>query len=67
VRSTLINQDDEKHNLVNAQAGLPKSEAPDVGGGRTVSFTWTVPNRPGTYKFICTYHPWMVINVTIEK
>ncbi len=67
VRFTIINHDDEKHNLVNAQAGLPKSEAPDVGGGRTVTFTWTVPNRPGTYKFICTYHPWMVINVTIEK
>ncbi len=67
IRFTIINQDDEKHNLVNAAAGLPKSEAPDVGGGRTVSFTWTVPNRPGTYKFICTYHPWMVINVTIQK
>ncbi len=67
VRFTIINQDDEKHNLVNAEAGLPKSEAPDVGGGRTVSFTWTAPNRPGTYKFICTYHPWMVINVTIQK
>ncbi len=67
VRFTIINQDDEKHDLVNAEAGLPKSQAPDVGGGRTVSFTWTVPNRPGTYKFICTYHPWMVINVTIQR
>lgn len=67
IRFTIINQDDEKHNLVNAEAGLPKSEAPDVGGGRTASFTWTVPNKPGTYKFICTYHPWMVVNVTIQR
>ncbi len=67
VRFTLVNKDDEKHNFVNAQVGLPKSAAPDVGGGKTGSFVWTVPDRPGTYDFICTYHPWMVVKVTIEK
>lgn len=67
VRFTIVNHDDEKHNLIAPAAGLLKADAPDIGGGRTGSFTWTVPNRPGTYKFICEYHPWMVVNVTIEK
>ena len=67
IRFTMVNQDDEKHNLVNAAAGLPKSAAPDIGGGRTGSFTWTVPDTPGTFNFICTYHPWMVLKITIQR
>lgn len=66
VRFTIVNQDDEKHNLISPQVGLFAPESPDVDGGRTTSFLWTVPKTPGTYKFICIYHPAMVITVTVK-
>ncbi len=67
VRFTLSNADDEPHNLINPEIDLTRANSPDVSGGKTLSFVWTVPNKPGTYKVICTYHPWMVINTTIQK
>lgn len=66
VRFTIVNQDDEKHNLISPDLGLLPPASPDVSGGQTTSFEWTVPNQPGTYKFICIYHPAMVIEVTVE-
>ncbi|MBI3953699.1 MAG: hypothetical protein HY330_04220 [Chloroflexi bacterium] len=65
VQFTIVNKDDEKHNLVGLQVGLLPGVSPDVNGGQTTSFEWTVPNAPGTSKFLCTYHPAMVIDVTI--
>lgn len=66
VKFTLVNRDDEKHNLISTEAGLFAPESPDVDGGRTASFEWPVPKTPGTYKFFCIYHPAMVITVTIK-
>ncbi len=66
VKFTIVNQDDEKHNLISPEVGLFAPESPDVSGGRTTSFLWTVPKTPGTYKFICIYHPAMVITVTVR-
>ena len=67
VRFTLANGDDEPHNLINPEIGLTRGSSPDASGGKTLSFVWRVPNTPGTYKIICTYHPWMVITTTIQK
>lgn len=64
VTFVIANQDDEVHNLKGETVGLL---SPDVSGGKTTSYAWTVPGAPGTHKFICQYHPSMVIDVTIEK
>jgi plastocyanin len=67
VRFTIVNLDDEKHNLINADPGLLlPSDSPDVNGGQTTSFEWTVSSSAGTYKFICNYHPSMIIDTTIK-
>jgi plastocyanin len=67
LKITIVNTDDEKHNFVNLSHGLlPMSESPDVSGGQTTSFTWTVPNAPGVYTFFCIYHPAMTIETTIK-
>jgi len=66
VRFTIINLDDEKHNLINVDVGLLPPDSPDVNGGQTTSFEWTVPKTPGTFKFTCNYHPFMIIDTTIK-
>lgn len=66
VRFTIVNQDDEKHNLISPETGLLPPASPDVDGGRSATFEWTVPNKPGRFKFTCIYHPAMVIDVTIQ-
>jgi plastocyanin len=64
LRFTVKNGDDEKHNLV-GQGGLDLV-SPDFPAGATTSYDWTVPNTPGTYKVICTYHPEMIITFDIQ-
>ncbi len=66
VRFTIVNQDDEKHNLISPETGLLPPASPDVDGGRSATFEWIVPNKPGRFKFTCIYHPAMVIDVTIQ-
>ncbi len=66
VRFTITNQDDEKHNLIGPDVGLLPPDSPDVNGGQTTSFEWTVPNSPGSHKFICNYHASMIIDATIK-
>lgn len=66
VRFTIANLDDEVHDLISRETGLVKPASPDVSGGQTTSFEWAVPDTPGTFKFFCQYHPWMVIDVTIR-
>ncbi len=66
VRFTITNQDDEKHNLISATAGLLPPDSPDVNGGQTTSFEWQAPNSAGPHKFICNYHPSMIIDATIK-
>jgi plastocyanin len=64
LRFTIKNGDDEKHNLV-GQGGLDLV-SPDFPAGATTSYDWTVPNTPGSYKVICTYHPEMIITFDIQ-
>ncbi len=66
VRFTITNLDDEKHNLISPDVGLLPPDSPDVNGGQTTSFEWTVPKTPGAFKFICNYHPSMIIDATIK-
>jgi plastocyanin len=64
VKITLVNGDDEKHNLVSLGGGNLLS--PDIAGGRTGSFSYTAPSSPGTYKVICAYHPQMTFDLVIK-
>jgi plastocyanin len=66
VRFSITNQDDEPHNLISATAGLLPPGSPDVTVGQTTSFEWQVPNSAGPHKFICNYHPSMIIDATIK-
>ncbi|MBI4260218.1 MAG: cupredoxin domain-containing protein, partial [Actinobacteria bacterium] len=66
VRFTIANRDDEVHNFINVETGFVAPASPDVSGGQTSSFEWTVPNQKGTFKFFCSYHPSMIVDVTIE-
>ena len=54
VRFVFENGDDEKHNIVSGDIGLL---SPAVDGGRTTGFEWTVPNKPGSHKATCSWHP----------
>ncbi len=65
IHFTLINSDDEKHNLVGLGEGLSLL-SPDVSAGQTITYDWVVPDRPGTYQIICAYHPTMIITLTIK-
>ena len=47
------------HNWVSRDAGLNSG---DLGPGETTSFTFT---DPGTYEYVCTYHPGMEGTVTV--
>ncbi|MBI4507199.1 MAG: cupredoxin domain-containing protein [Chloroflexi bacterium] len=63
VRFVLENRDDEKHNIVAGELGLL---TPDAGNGKSINYDWVVPNRRGTYKAICVYHPNMVLNLIVQ-
>ena|GEM_PF-1014092 len=54
IKFTLINGDDENHNLV---GGEGKMVSPIVGGGQTGTFTWTAPSTTGAFDAICLFHP----------
>jgi plastocyanin len=58
------NGDDEKHNLFVMDAGIT---SPDVNAGKTGEFDLTMPAKEGKYKVICTYHPSMILDLTVEK
>ncbi|MBI2237720.1 MAG: cupredoxin domain-containing protein [Actinobacteria bacterium] len=66
VRITIVNNDDEVHDLINRETGLVSPASPDVSGGQTTSFEWKAPSTKGQFKFFCQYHPWMIIDVTIQ-
>jgi len=64
VKITLVNGDDEKHNLVSIGGGNLLS--PDIAGGAKGTFTYVAPSNPGTYKVICAYHPQMAFDLVIK-
>jgi plastocyanin len=49
------NAGDEKHNLVGVGEGV-SLVSPDLDPGNLVSWTWTAPTKPMTFKFICSFH-----------
>jgi plastocyanin len=65
VKFTMINGDDEKHNMVGVGDNLDFT-SPDFSGGGTASWTWTAPDQPISFKVICSYHPQMKFNVDVK-
>ncbi len=55
IEFVMTNTGDEKHNLV----GLGESVSlvsPDFDAGQTVSWAWTAPDKPMTFRFQCSFH-----------
>ncbi len=65
VSFVITNGDDEKHNLVGIGEGLALL-SPDVSAGQTVTYNWTAPSTPGTYKVLCAYHPQMTFELVVK-
>lgn len=55
IEFVLTNSGDEKHNMVGIGEGV-SIVSPDFDAGQTISWTWTAPATPMTFKFICSYH-----------
>lgn len=55
IEFVLKNDGDEKHNMVGIGEGV-SLVSPDFDAGQTVSWTWTAPAKPMTFKLICSYH-----------
>jgi plastocyanin len=54
------NQDNEPHTVA-SDAGVFRSGALDTNESFSFKF-----DKPGTYRFLCTIHPYMVGTVTVE-
>lgn len=65
IEFVLKNEGDEKHNMVGVGDGV-SLVSPDFDAGQTVSWIWTAPTKPMTFKLICGYHkevPPLVVTV----
>ena len=51
------------HNFASAALKIPPH---DVNTGDIGTVTWKADVAPGTYKFVCTYHPGMVGTITVK-
>jgi plastocyanin len=65
VQFVITDLDDEKHNLVGISPGM-NLLTPDAGTGKTITYNWTAPSKPGVYKATCAYHPAMVLMITVQ-
>jgi plastocyanin len=54
------NQDNEPHTIA-SDAGVFRSGALDTNDSFTFKF-----DKPGTYRFLCSIHPYMVGTITVE-
>jgi len=60
---TLVNEDDEPHNISGIATGLvTELVQPDKQG----TFEWKLPDMAGTYKLLCTIHPFMTIDLEVK-
>jgi plastocyanin len=55
-----INQDNEPHTVA-SDAGVFRSGALDTNESFSFKF-----DKPGTYRFLCSIHPYMVGTITVE-
>jgi plastocyanin len=62
IRVTLVNQDDEPHNIVGIEARLSTDL---IQPNRQGTSTWKLPGA-GTYKLFCTVHPSMIISLEVK-
>ena len=56
---TWTNNDNEPHTVTAADGSF---DSGNMNPGATFTYTFT---KPGTYMYICTYHPWMHGYVTV--
>jgi plastocyanin len=63
VNNTVIwtNNDNEPHTVTSSDGGF---DSGNMNPGATFTHTFTTP---GTYTYICTYHPWMHGYVTVMQ
>ena len=63
VNNTVIwtNNDNEPHTVTAADGSF---DSGNMDPGATFTYTFT---KPGTYTYICTYHPWMHGYVTVIR
>jgi len=65
VGTTVIwtNQDSDAHTVTSDRSGGPLNSKA-LNTGDTFSFTFT---QPGTFKYLCTIHPFMTATVTVTR
>jgi plastocyanin len=57
---TFVNDDDVPHNVTGTSGGGLNSG--DINGGKNWQFTFS---KQATYRFTCSYHPWMKGTITV--
>jgi DNA-binding beta-propeller fold protein YncE len=57
------NQDEADHNIVSKEAAFQEVV---LGGSQKKTVEWTAPSKPGTFKFVCTYHKGMEMTVNVR-
>lgn len=63
LKITLLNEDDEPHNIVGIEARLVTDL---IQPSKQGTFEWVLPDMAGTYKLFCSIHPAMVINLEVR-
>lgn len=63
VTFNLTNKGQAVHNFTSSDFGI---KVFDVAAGKTGVVTGRAPGAAGTYKFVCTYHAGMEVNVTVR-
>ncbi len=57
------NRDEADHNIVSKEAAFQEVV---LGGSHRKTVAWTAPSKPGTFKFVCTYHRGMEMTVNVK-
>ena len=63
LKITLLNEDDEPHNIVGIEARLVTDL---IQPNKQGTSEWTLPEMAGVYKLFCSIHPSMVINLEVK-
>ena len=57
------NRDEADHNIVSKDAAFQEVV---LGGSQRKTVAWTAPSKPGTFKFVCTYHRGMEMTINVK-